>query len=113
MNHEDTFVQLMLTPYSKLVVRTDIRNLRLSSKQDLWYLGGGAFERNSFGFVGRPSGGSKSLGRLVDVSADYSFTPATVFTVYYGSVLGRSVAESIYPSGSNAHYLFFEFTKRF
>ena len=113
MNHEDTFVQFMFNLPPSLTVRTDVRSLRLSSKQDLWYLGGGAFQRDTFGSVGRPSGGSKSLGTLLDVSADYALTPSTTMTVYLAGVHGRKVPGSIYPSGSNSHYFFFEFTKKF
>lgn len=62
MNNEDVFVQLRLKPHAKLALRTDLRHLRLSNERDLWYLSGGAFQRNTFGFVVRPSNGSKNMG---------------------------------------------------
>jgi hypothetical protein len=113
MNNEDAFAQLRMKPRPKLTMRMDIHHLRLSSKQDLWYLGGGAFEQKTFGYTGRPSSGRKTLGVLVDVSADYALTPTTTLTFYLAGVHGGRVPENIYPSGRNARYLYLELSKRF
>jgi hypothetical protein len=96
MNNEDVFASLILRPNPKLVVRADARRLRLSNAGDLWYTGGGAFQDNSFGYAGRPSGGSKSLGNLFDLSLDYNISPVSSVGLYFGHVAGGNVIENIY-----------------
>lgn len=113
MNNEDAFVQLRLKPHAKLALRTDVHHLRLSSERDLWFVGGGAFQKQTFGFVGRPANGNKTLGALVDFSADLTVTPTTALTFYLAGVRGGDVAESIYPAGKNLRFAYLELTKRF
>jgi alginate export protein len=113
MNNEDTFASLMLKPHRKLGLRADLHYLRLSSAKDLWYLGGGAFQDQTFGFTGRPGNGGKSLGTLADVSIDYSITPRTQFSFYVGGVRGGSVMSKIHPHGGNARFAYIELTQRF
>ncbi len=116
MNNEDVFAQLRLKPHARLALRGDVRHLRLSNENDLWYVGGGAFQKNSFGYIGRPSGGKKSMGTLFDVSLDYTVASRTALTFYVGGVRGGGVPAAIYPQGGNnpaAHFLYFEFTQRF
>jgi hypothetical protein len=113
MNNEDTFASFMIKPHRKLGLRTDLRYLRLSSAKDLWYLGGGAFQDQTFGFTGRPGNGGKSLGTLADVSVDYSLTPRTQLSFYLGGVRGGSVMSRIHPHGGNAKFAYFELTQRF
>lgn len=113
MNNEDSFVQLRLKPHAKLALRTDVHHLRLSNEHDLWFVGGGAFQQKTFGYVSRPSNGGKTLGMLVDVSADLTVTPTTVLTFYVAGVRGGTVIERIYPTGENLRFAYLEFTKRF
>ncbi len=116
MNNEDAFGQLRIKPHAKLGVRFDAHHLRLSSKQDLWYVGGGAFQKRTFGYVGRPSNGRQSLGWLFDVSADVTMTSRTALTFYYGGIRGGGVQSAIYPLGGanpGAHFAYFELTQRF
>ena len=102
-----------MKPHAKLALRTDVHHLRLSSTQDLWYLGGGAFQQKTFGYTGRPGNGRQTLGTLVDLSVDYNVTQTTVLTFYIAGTRGSGVAESIYPEGKNARYAYLELTKRF
>ena len=113
MNLEDVFAQLMLKPQAKLGLRADARHLRLSSAQDQWYLGGGAFQADTFGYTARPSGSKRTLGTLVDLSVDYNLTPRTALTFYLGGVRGGGVAENIYPDGRSARFAYLELTRRF
>jgi hypothetical protein len=113
MNNEDAFVQLRLKPHAKLALRSDIHHLRLSSARDLWYLGGGAFQRQTFGFIGRPSNGERGLGTLVDVSLDCNISARTALTFYLAGVRGGAVAERIYPAGRNARFAYLELARRF
>ncbi|MEW6206943.1 MAG: alginate export family protein [Acidobacteriota bacterium] len=116
MNIEDTFAQLRLKPHERLSLRTDIRYLRLSDEKDLWYVGGGAFQKNSFGYVGRPSGGNRSLGTLFDLSLDCNITTRSSLTFYIAGVRGGGAQSFIYPQGGQhpgARFLYLEFTQRF
>ncbi|QQS48274.1 MAG: alginate export family protein [Acidobacteriota bacterium] len=113
INNEDAFVQLRLKPHSRIGLRTDLHHIRLSSDKDLWYLGGGAFQGGTFGYVGRPSNGERTLGTLVDFSFDLNINPKTAFTFYIAGVRGGGVIEKIYPEGRAGKFAYFEVTRRF
>lgn len=112
MNNQDTFVQLRLKPHRKVGLRSDLRFLRLANKNDLWYQGGGAFQKNTFGYIGRPSGGNNSLGTVGDVSVDYNVATRTTLTFYFGGVTGGRVQDFVYP-GASARFMYFELLQRF
>lgn len=116
MNNEDVFGQVRLKPHAKLSLRFDAHHLRLSNARDLWYAGGGAFQKRSFGFMGRPSQGKRTLGWLFDASADFALTSRTTMTVYYAGVRGGDVQSAIYPMGGvhpGARFAYFELTQKF
>ena len=115
MNNEDLFVQLKLKPHARVQLRADVRHLRLSNARDLWYVGGGAFQEGSFGYVGRPSNGHRSLGTLFDLSADLNVAPNTTLTFYGAGVRGGRVPAAIYAGGANptARFFYAELTQRF
>jgi hypothetical protein len=116
MNNEDAFGQLRLKPHPRLALRFDAHHLRLSSAKDLWYVGGGAFQKKTFGYVSRPSNGKQGLGWLFDSSADLSVASRTAFTFYFAGIRGGGVQSGIYPlGGSNpaAHFVYVELTQRF
>jgi len=113
MNTGDGFGEAILRPSRSLTIRTDVHALRLSSKDDLWYVGGGAFQPATFGFVGRPSGGRSGLATLYDASGDYRINAYASVTAYYGHAFGRRVTETIYPSGPDADFGYLELTLRF
>jgi hypothetical protein len=113
MNLEDDFLQGILRPHARVTVRADYRQLRLSQAADLWYSGGGAFQHDTFGFSGRPSGGNRGLGNLGDVSIEYRPTSKMTLYFYYGYVSGRKVIQSIYPAGSAASLTYWEISHRF
>jgi hypothetical protein len=108
MNLEEAFGSLVLRPTARLSIRGDARALRLASAADLWYLGGGAFEEESFGFAGRPAGGSTDLATLLDLGAEYRLTPRLIASAYFGRAGGGEVIRQIYPAGPNASLGFLE-----
>ena len=67
MNNEDVFGQLTFNPHPKWTIRSEAHSLNLVSAQDLWYIGGGAFQKQTFGYTGRPSGGQKGFADIFDV----------------------------------------------
>src|SRR5204862_4779086 len=71
MNTEDGYGILLLRPHPKVTVSSEFHALRLSDPNDLWYSGGGAFQRWTFGFSGRATSGRRSLGNLYDTGVDF------------------------------------------
>lgn len=108
MNNEDLYGTLNVRPVSKLGLRSEVHTLRLASASDLWYLGGGAFQPQTFGYTGRPSNGNRGLANVCDLSADYQFTRSFVATLYYAHAFGKGVISSIYPKNPNGQLIFLE-----
>ncbi|MEW5975304.1 MAG: alginate export family protein [Acidobacteriota bacterium] len=113
MNNQDFFGQITVRPHPRLKLQSEVRSLRLSTQNDLWYLGGGAFQPWTFGFVGRPSNSSRGLATLFDLSADYEINSSVSVGAYFGRAQGKSVPASIYPRGPNASLGFVELGYRF
>ncbi len=113
MNLNDAFAQLMLRPHPKVNVRGDVHFLSLANRNDLWYIGGGAFQdQPSFGYGGRPSGGFKGLGTLYDVSIDYQIQKQSTLSVYFGYAAGNGVIRSNYPNSPHGLMGYVELTHR-
>jgi hypothetical protein len=98
MNTEDRFIQLRLTPVRKLVLRSELHSVRLTSPSDLWYDGGGAFQTNTFGYLGRPGGGARGLGASLDLSSEYAVSPKTTLAFYAGAGRGEGAAAFLFPN---------------
>lgn len=108
MNNEDGFGELILRPGKLVTIRSDVHSLRLTNRNDLWYVGGGAFQPWTFGYTGRPSSGARSLASLFDTSVDFKLTSRAMIGLYYGYAKGKSVIRHIYPSNPNGHLAFLE-----
>ena len=50
---------LLLRPHNATTVRAEVHGLRLANGSDLWYLGGGAFQPWTFGYIGRAIAGNR------------------------------------------------------
>ena len=106
MNVEEAFGSLGLRP-GKVVLRADLRLLRLSRAADLWYAGGGAFEPESFGYAGRPAGG-RALATLADLSVEWRPKPSVALTLYGARAAGGAVVDGIYGAGGSATFGYLE-----
>jgi len=113
MNNEDAFLSLTARPHKNVTLTGEVRALRLSSRNDLWYLGGGAFQPWTFGYVGRPSGGGRGLASLYDVSADWRLNAHFGLNGYVGYANGKSVVSSIYRKDKNGRFGYLELLYRF
>jgi hypothetical protein len=113
MNNEDFYGSAVFRLPRSLAIRSELHALRLANAQDLWYLGGGAFQSNTFGYVGRASGGARSLANVWDVSVDVPLRYGFSVTTYYAHAWGKSVIASIYPAGTNAQFGYVETNFRF
>ena len=98
MNIEDVFGSLSLGT-ARVSLRAEIHGLRLAESADLWYQGGGAFEPQTFGYTGRPSGGRRALAMLLDVGADVRFGALTL-SAYMATARQRAVIQSLFPGGA-------------
>jgi len=113
MNNQDLFAEIIVRPHPKWAIRSDAHFLRLSSSHDLWYAGGGAFQPTTFGYVGRPSSGSRSLANAYDLSVDYQVNPHIALTGYYAGATGRTVIGQIYPWGKKGQFAYAELNWKF
>lgn len=116
MNVDDVYGQLKIKPHSRVALRGDVHRLRLTEANDLWYIGGGAFQETTFGYAGRSSGCRKGLGTVFDISADITINPTTTLTLYGAGVRGGAIQSIIYPAGGKnptSRYFYAELTKRF
>lgn len=115
MNSEDFFGSLLLRPGTRWTLRADVRTLRLSESADLWYSGGGPFEPNTAGYAGRPANGgiadrpgSRALASLVDLSAEFRWSPRVTVTAYSGHAAGGTVVENVYPGSERLRLSYLE-----
>jgi hypothetical protein len=113
INNDDLSGMIKLRPHKAWTIQTEVHKLRLAHRNDLWYMGGGAFQPWTFGYQGRPSNGQRGLGTLWDVSADWTVNPHMALTLYSGYAWGSDVVERIYPKGTNGALNFLEMTFRF
>ena len=113
MNNQDMFGMLTLRPHSKVTIISEFHSLRLASKNDLWYLGGGAFQPWSFGYIGRATSGARSLANLYDTGLDLRVNPRLTISPYFGYVQGKAVMAAIYPAGKDAMFGYLEMSYRF
>ena len=112
MNSTDEYVQLIDKPAKQLDLRADLHGLQLSSKRDLWYLGGGAFDSKVFGFTGRTANARSSFASFADMSADWQASREVALNFYYAHAWGRSVVRAIYPTDRTAQFGYVEMVYR-
>lgn len=110
MNNTDSFVQVIDTPAKKVALRSDVHWIGLTSANDLWYQGCGAFNSKTFGYAGHPSFGHVSLLTLADISANWKATSHLGVGFYYAYAVGNGVMKAIFPAGHNAQFGFVQLT---
>jgi hypothetical protein len=111
MNGEDAFLQLVVKPHPRLLVRGDFHWLGLTRSEDLWYAGGGATNEQVFGYSGLPSGGTRSLARVAEASATLKLSDRLSSYAYFGWAFGRGAVQATF-SGTGARYGYVELTYR-
>ena len=108
MNLEDLSASLTLRPGSRTTLRTDLHRLRLANRADGWYLGGGAFAKDDFGFAVRPSNQFQNLATLADLSVDVRVASRWTVGVYGARAKAERVVEAIYPAQPGSWYGYLE-----
>jgi hypothetical protein len=104
---------LTIRPHKSWTLKSEWHAVRLASRNDLWYLGGGAFQPWTFGYIGRDASGARSLANLYDLSADWNVNSQFAFTGYAGFLQGKAAIQQIYPRGKNGAFGYLELTYRF
>ena len=112
-NSTDVYAMLTLRPLPSFTLRGEAHGIRLSSGEDLWYSGGGAFQMRSFGYQGRPTGGEENLARLLDLSAELRITPDFVVTGYVSRARARRAMRAAYPTVEPGTLVYLEVERRF
>ena len=112
MNLGDAFLELMLRPHDRVLIRSDVHWLRLTEGHDLWYSGGGATSNTFFGYAGSPANGDRSLATLADISVTWTVFDQLTMEGYYGHAFGHSVVGQTF-AGQDANYGFLEMTFSF
>lgn len=113
VNNEDRYATLTLRPHAKLTLVSEVHALRLTSRTDLWYLGGGVFQPWTFGYVGRSGSGARGLATLIDIGASIPLHKQFALEAYYGYANGKGVMRNIYPGGKNGAFGYLEATYTF
>lgn len=108
MNNRDAFGEVLVRPHKKVTIRGDAHGVWLSSANDLWYSGGGAFQPWTFGVNGRPSGGQTKLANIYDTSADFQLNRSVSLGLYFGYAQGGAVIQKIFPRDHNARFGYIE-----
>jgi hypothetical protein len=112
MNNTDGFVQVIDKPTKRINVRSDLHWLKLTSGNDLWYQGGGAYDNKVFGYTGRPANNRSSFASVLDASLDWQVAKPVTMTFYYAKSFGKSVIGTIYPTAKDAQFGYVEFVYR-
>jgi hypothetical protein len=112
-NNSDIMGALILRPHKQVTISSEFHSLSLSNRNDLWYLGGSAFQPWTFGYTGRATGGANSLANLYDTSVEYRLRPAITITAYVGYAQGRAAIKTIYPRGPTGALGYLELNYRF
>jgi len=115
MNNEDLFVQVVLKPKNSTTIRVDLHSLNLHEETDLWYMGAGPTQGTGgiFGYIGRPSNGSKDLATVFEFVASHTFSEYFSANMYYGHAFGKDVIDNIYNTDDGGDFFSLEFKAQF
>ena len=110
MNSSELFVTASAKPARSVGMRAGVHAVSVAETADLWYLGGGAFDQTTFGFVGRPSSGASSLAAVIDLSVSWQVRPKIALELYGAAARGGDVVSRIYDGNRNGGFLYVETT---
>lgn len=116
MNIQDTFAELILFPTEQTKIAIDFHHLALADSNDLFYGGLGATSRSgvgTFGFNGKPSGGTSTIGKMLDVTLQYNLSKTIFAKFYYAHAFGGSVIKNNYTAQSDGDSALIELNASF
>lgn len=112
MNVRDWQAGVTLRPDRRLTLRGDFRVLQLGNAADGWYTGSGPFDDSSFGIGIRPSAGSRALGTLTDLSADFQWSRHWTLAAYGGLAHAGAAIRASTPGATTGSFAFLELEYR-
>ena len=112
MNNQDLLAELILRPHAKVTVKAEYHYLRLSSRRDLWYAGGGAGNDQIFGYAGVPANGRRDLAQVASLAISAAVLPTVTVAGFYGHAFGGDVIGKSF-ADRDADYGFVEATFRY
>ncbi len=107
-NTTEVFTTLTLRPRPMLTIRAGAHRLRLSERADLWYVGGGPFEDDTFGYSGRASGGESGLATILDLGVSVAPLRWATIEAYVALAFEGGVIRRIYPEAETGRLAFLE-----
>ena len=107
-NTTEVFTTLSVQLHPAVTVRAGARRLRLSEDEDLWYLGGGAFEDETFGYAGRPSGGARGLAAVTDLGITVTPSRWMAVEAYGALAFEGDVIRGVYPGAGIGRLAYLE-----
>lgn len=107
-NTTEVFATGALRPHAMVMVRAGARRIRLSESADLWYVGGGAFEDETFGYAGRPSGGARGLSTILDLGVTVTPAPWITLEAFGALALEGDVIRGTYPGAGTGRLAYLE-----
>jgi hypothetical protein len=112
-NIEDDHLSLDWRPSATWTLRGSAHQLRLREGADLWSLGGGAFDRQNFGFAGRPGNGARGLGNALHVGAEWRPSARVQFELFAARASGGAVTAQSYGGVRPARFAYLETSIRY
>lgn len=111
-NVEEEYLLLELQPRPRWALRGGVHALRLREGSDLWFLGGGAFDRQSFGYAGRPANGATELSDAMHVSVEWRPSTRLHLELFAAQASGGAVTAASYGERHLARFVYLETTVR-
>ncbi len=110
MNIQDSFIEMIVSPTPKTQININFHHLSLTNSNDLAYRGLGATTNSgAFGYSGKPSGGSKNVGQLIDISFTHAVSKHFSWRLYYGHAFAGSVIKNNFQGNKHAHSFWADF----
>jgi hypothetical protein len=112
MNSDERFAYLTLKPRKTLSARIGMHEVHLATVNDLWLLGGGAFDDRAFGYVGRPvpSGSGTRLGLVMESSLEWRPNSHVALEGFIARATRADLPARIYGAGSVGNLALMELT---
>ncbi|MBL8959682.1 MAG: alginate export family protein [Gemmatimonadetes bacterium] len=108
MNTREWFGYLTMRPTRTHTARVSVHRIDLSNPADAWYIGGGAYDKRTFGFAGRPSNNERHLGQLVDASVEWRPNTHVTVELFAARNWGNRLASRIYASDGSGTLAYLE-----
>ena len=114
MNTNYWMTQIILQPHKKILIRSDYHIVKLSEREDFWYLSSGMMRPDNLSYLYKSSYNKKDLLKMWDLSIFikdiYKYKSLKVdFDFYFSHIWGDDVIRKNYPKDNNLNLIYGEF----